>query len=58
MNVAYEYEKLTNDEKKQKIRKVLDKVGINKELNTKIYTLSGGEQQRVAIACTLLKNQN
>ena len=33
----------------------MKKVGLNKPLNTKIYTLSGGEQQRVAIARLLLK---
>lgn len=36
----------------------LDSVGLNDYLNRKIYTCSGGEQQRIAIARLLLKNSN
>ena len=36
-------------------KSVLERVGINLPLKTKIYELSGGEQQRVAIARILLK---
>lgn len=40
---------------KQKIEEVLRKVKLEGFENKKIYTLSGGEQQRVAIARVLLK---
>lgn len=33
----------------------LNKVGLSNKLNEKVYTLSGGEQQRVALARTYLK---
>lgn len=33
----------------------LSKVGLDDVLNQKIYTLSGGEQQRIAIARLMLK---
>lgn len=33
----------------------LNKVGLSDKLNEKVYTLSGGEQQRVALARTYLK---
>jgi len=41
--------------KKQAISEALEKVGLNGLQQQKIYTLSGGEQQRVAIARLLLK---
>jgi putative ABC transport system ATP-binding protein len=37
------------------INEVLDIVGLKNKLNSKIYTLSGGEQQRIALARLLLK---
>lgn len=46
-------------DKKENIRKkmldALSKVGLDDVLNQKIYTLSGGEQQRIAIARLMLK---
>lgn len=36
----------------------LDNVGLNDYLNRKVYTCSGGEQQRIAIARLLLKDSN
>lgn len=47
--------KLSKSEKRQKMIESLKFVGLDKDLSTKIYTLSGGEQQRVAIARTILK---
>ncbi len=40
------------------IMDVLDKVGLQDKLNSKIYTLSGGEQQRIALARLFLKKSN
>lgn len=45
-----------NKRKEEELKKSLIEVGLNKSLNTKISTLSGGEQQRVSIARVLLKN--
>ena len=41
---------------KRKMMDVLSELGIEKKLKERIYTLSGGEQQRVAIARLMLKN--
>lgn len=41
---------------KKKMLRVLTELGIRDKLKKKIYTLSGGEQQRVAIARLMLKN--
>ena len=43
------------NEKRKKMKNLLLQVGINHRLNTKVYSLSGGEKQRVAIARALLK---
>ncbi|MBO2942909.1 ATP-binding cassette domain-containing protein [Paenibacillus sp. F411] len=37
------------------IEEALQKVGLEDKLNSKVYTLSGGEQQRVALARLMLK---
>ena len=37
------------------IEEVLERVGLESKLNSKVYTLSGGEQQRVALARLFLK---
>lgn len=37
------------------MEEALDKVGLEDKLNKKVYTLSGGEQQRVALARLMLK---
>ena len=41
---------------KEKIYEVLDKVGMKTQFYKKTYELSGGEQQRIAIARALLNN--
>ena len=41
---------------KEKINEVLDKVGMKNHSNKKTYELSGGEQQRIAIARALLND--
>ena len=53
INIALKYSEFKNN--KQEINKILDKLGIADKLNNKVYELSGGEQQRVAMARVLLK---
>lgn len=50
-----EYETIVSDKRTAKYE-ALKKVNINKKLSTPIYTLSGGEKQRIACARVLLKN--
>ena len=45
----------SSDRTENTVEEVLRKVGLDNKINNIIYTLSGGEQQRVAIARLLLK---
>lgn len=54
LKMALSYNKEAKN-KKEAIGSALEKVGLNGYENQKIHTLSGGEQQRVAIARLLLK---
>ncbi len=53
--LALEYEKISKQEKILKVNEALKKVGLSHYNKKKIYTLSGGEQQRVALARIMLK---
>lgn len=53
--LALEYEKISKQEKRKKIADVLKEVGLSGYENKLVYTLSGGEQQRVALARIMLK---
>lgn len=53
--IALQYKKINKAEKKNMINASLEKVGLLNLINQKIYKLSGGEQQRVAIARLILK---
>lgn len=48
LDIALKYSKYKND--KEKIRQILDMLGVIDKIDNKIYELSGGQQQRVAMA--------
>ena len=54
--LAFVGEKIGKLEKQQKMNEALKRVHLEVKLNRKIYTLSGGEAQRVALAKTILKD--
>ena len=56
--LALAYEKISKKEKLDKINQVLAKVGLDNFNDKKIFTLSGGEQQRIALARTIIKTGN
>ena len=53
MKLAVKYNKAKN--KKELIQNALDNMGVGDKLKFKVYELSGGEQQRVAIARNMVK---
>lgn len=55
LDIALEYTNKSKYEKNELKKEVLEKVGLLGKEKNAIYTLSGGEQQRVAIARVLLK---
>lgn len=55
LNLALKYIKKTKDKKRELIKKSLKDVGLSGTEKNKIFELSGGEQQRVAIARVMLK---
>ncbi len=58
LKIAFIGKKVPKQDQKRKCIQVLDSVGLEKDLNTKITALSGGEKQRVAIARVFLKKPN
>ncbi|WP_164216612.1 putative bacteriocin export ABC transporter [Virgibacillus sp. YIM 98842] len=56
LELALKHKRINKNQKKVKIKKVLNEVGLEKHEREKIHTLSGGEQQRIAIARLLLKD--
>lgn len=58
LEIALYYTKYSNNEKTLRINEALKDVGLDNYNNRKIYTLSGGEQQRVALARLELKPGN
>ena len=54
--LAFVGEKIGKLEKQLKMNEALKRVHLDVKLNRKIYTLSGGEAQRVALAKTILKD--
>ncbi|HHZ06334.1 MAG TPA: putative bacteriocin export ABC transporter [Clostridiales bacterium] len=55
LKMATHYLKYNKTEEEQKIDEALETVGLSGFKNKKVYKLSGGEQQRVAIAKVMLK---
>lgn len=56
LKIATKYLKCSKAEEKIKIAKALEKVGLSGFEKKKVYQLSGGEQQRVAMAKIILKS--
>ncbi len=56
--IVLKHQKISKRERISKIKQVLEEVAILPLLKNKIYTLSGGEQQRVALARIMLKEGN
>jgi putative ABC transport system ATP-binding protein len=55
LSLAFIGKKVKKSEQKSQMLKALQAVNLNLNLNRKIYSLSGGEAQRVAIAKLILK---
>lgn len=56
LKIPFEFSKISKQKLTQKMNELLLEVGLVQELNTKVYSLSGGEQQRLSIARTLMKD--
>ncbi|MGO4583789.1 ATP-binding cassette domain-containing protein [Arthrobacter sp. 2RAF6] len=55
LDIALAYSQLRGREKTNKKLAALDRVGLGSRRNERVFTLSGGEQQRTALARLLLK---
>ncbi|UZN42516.1 ATP-binding cassette domain-containing protein [Lactobacillus sp. IBH004] len=56
LELGFTNQKLTKGQKSKRMQSALKQVGLEKmPFNQKVYTLSGGEQQRIALARILLK---
>ena len=53
--LALKYVKLSKKDKVKKIEEILERVGLPSILHQKVSELSGGEQQRIAVARAILK---
>lgn len=56
--IALKYTKYNKKEKTKMIQQALMKVGLHNDMNRIVFTLSGGEQQRVALARVILKKSD
>lgn len=55
LRYVFEFENKNKKQQKREIEEALDKVGLLSKINEKVYTLSGGEKQRIAVARVFLK---
>ncbi|MBO0444333.1 MULTISPECIES: putative bacteriocin export ABC transporter [Vagococcus] len=53
--MALKYTNLNKEEKKQLVKEALEKVGLDNYEKNFIYELSGGEQQRISLARSIIK---
>ena len=53
--LALKYVKLSKKDKVKKIEEILERVGLSSTLHQKVSELSGGEQQRIAVARAILR---
>lgn len=56
IKLAFSYKKMKNKEKNDKVLFYLQKFGLENSLKKKVYQLSGGEQQRVALIRLMIKD--
>jgi len=56
LKITTKFSKYSRSEEKEKIAKALEKVGLSGFEKKKVYQLSGGEQQRVAMSKIILKS--
>lgn len=56
LELSFVGQNITSKEKIKKMLEALEQVNLNLDINRKIFSLSGGESQRVAIAKTILKD--
>lgn len=56
LNLASHFQKITKAQKREKYAKALSEVGLAGYETRKVFTLSGGEQQRVALAKVIIKS--
>ena len=54
--LSMEFSDYTKQQKKEKIKEVLDRINLQGFEHKKIFMLSGGEQQRIALAKIILKS--
>lgn len=55
LKIGIAYKSLSKTEQRKKFQEVLEQVGLPNYENKKVYQLSGGEQQRIALARLILK---
>lgn len=58
LKLALEYKKMSKSSKQEKIHKLLNEFGLKGYEKKKVYQLSGGEQQRVAIVKLILQESS
>ena len=56
LSIPLNIKKLSKVQREKSISEVLEKVGLNISQKQKVYELSGGEKQRIALARVILKN--